>query len=131
MRDKAIRINVMYQSVPAVNIPQANPRGMFSRGRNPPYAKRLQTHGPLGKKSPVKKPLSPIPWAKQALAETHETVFTTHIFDDVLMQKGISNTPFGSICLINNHSINSCHGHSQRTPGICTENLSPLRGFAS
>ena len=44
----------------------------------------------------MRKALKPHPRGKiitQALVETYETVLITQIFDDVLIQKGISNTP--------------------------------------
>ena len=41
---------------------------------------------------------------KGALAETHETVLIPQIFNDVFIQKGISNTLFGSICFKRNNA---------------------------
>ena len=44
---------------------------------------------------------SPSPRAKQE-PQLQQKRFLLHTFDDILMQKGISNTLFGSICLKNN-----------------------------
>ena len=57
----------MYQLIPAVNIPppQADPRGIFLRGRNPhPWAKKAAKPSPLGQKFTCEKALKTHPWGR-------------------------------------------------------------------
>ena len=103
----------MYQSIQAVNIPLGRPLGnFFERVKSPPPGqKRLQNQSTQGKKIICEKALKPHPWDKtitQALAETYEVVLITQIFDNFLIQKGISNTLFGSICFKNNSTYYFC-----------------------
>ena len=93
--------NVPQLCISQLQLLTSRPRGIFLEGEMPTSRAKIGCNRSPGGKIACGKALKPHPLCRtitQALTETYETALTTHIFDDVLIQKGISNSLFGSIC---------------------------------